>query len=412
MVDADHSNSHSGATGGRNIHGWRNSIYLIFAACGAGLAGVVARIPTLRDDLAISIAVMGLLLLGLSVGSVVGLVTSGQIVSRVGPRTSIIGALIVAAFGLVAIGVGSTVLHSFTVVLAALICFGFGLGICNVAMNVEGAAVERAIKKPIMPLFHASFSGGSVVGSAFAAAGAALHLGVIADLTSIAFLLVITAVVVAQYLETTARTKNHVRTPKKPARLQFAVWFEKRTILIGLLVLTTSFAAGSGNDWLSLAMVDGHNTSNSFGAITYGAFVVAGTAGRLAGVSMLSRFGRVAVLRGSAAIGALGLLFVIFAPNSAIAFSGAVLWGLGTALGFPVGMSAAADNAELAGARISVVATIGYAAALIGPPLIGVIGESAGILNALLVVLVFVIGSAIVAGAAGEERDVQSDSAP
>lgn len=393
---------------GRNVRAWRNSVYLVFAICGAGLAGVVARIPTFRDDLGISIGVMGFLLLGLSIGSVVGLVTSGQIVSRIGPRTTIVGTLILAALGLVSMGVSSSIAHNFTFALSSLILFGFGLGACNVAMNVEGAAVERAISRPIMPLFHASFSAGSVVGSALAAAAAALHLGVVIDLSITALIIASGAAAAAPHLKASQRSSVESRQRWIPVRAQLAVWLEKRTLLIGLLVLTTSFAAGSGNDWLSLAMVDGHGMTVSFGAITYGAFVVAQTVGRLAGVLLLSRFGRVIVLRGSAAVCALGLILVIFSPNSAAAFVGAIFWGLGSALGFPVGMSAAADNADLAGARISVVATIGYAAALIGPPLIGIIGEATGILNALLVVLAFVFGAAIVASAARESVDQQS----
>jgi len=83
---------------------------------------------------------------------------------------------------------------------------------------------------------------------------------------------------------------------------------------------------------------------------------------------------------------------------------GIVLWGLGSALGFPVGMSAAADDPRTAAARVSAVATIGYCAFLIGPPIIGVLGEQVGILRALLVVLVLVVAAGLASGAAREPR--------
>ena len=79
-----------------------------------------------------------------------------------------------------------------------------------------------------------------------------------------------------------------------------------------------------------------------------------------------------------------------------------VLWGLGAALGFPVGMSAAADDPARAAARVSAVATIGYFAFLVGPPLIGFIGDHIGLLNALLVVLVLVGIGLLVSHAARE----------
>ncbi|HWR85633.1 MAG TPA: MFS transporter, partial [Rhodoglobus sp.] len=73
-------------------------------------------------------------------------------------------------------------------------------------------------------------------------------------------------------------------------------------------------------------------------------------------------------------------------------------------LGFPIGMSAAADDPRNAAARVSAVATIGYAAFLVGPPVIGVLGEQIGILYALLVVLVLCALGAFLAGAAREPQ--------
>ena len=65
---------------------------------------------------------------------------------------------------------------------------------------------------------------------------------------------------------------------------------------------------------------------------------------------------------------------------------GIVVWGLGASLGFPVGMSAAADDPARAAARVSVVSTIGYGAFLAGPPLLGWLGDRVGTLEALLAV--------------------------
>jgi MFS family permease len=74
---------------------------------------------------------------------------------------------------------------------------------------------------------------------------------------------------------------------------------------------------------------------------------------------------------------------------------GIVLWGIGASLGFPVGMSAAADEEEHAPARVSVVSTVAYTAFLAGPPLLGFLGDRVGTLNALLAVAVLLIPSAL-----------------
>ena len=98
------------------------------------------------------------------------------------------------------------------------------------------------------------------------------------------------------------------------------------------------------------------------------------TAARWTGTGLLDRFGRVAVVRGLAIVALLGLILFVFGPNTGVAFLGALLWGAGTSLGFPVGMSAAADEPTAAAGRVSVVASIGYCASLGGPPLIGFLG--------------------------------------
>ena len=102
---------------------------------------------------------------------------------------------------------------------------------------------------------------------------------------------------------------------------------------------------------------------------------------------MLDRFGRVTVVRVSALIGLAGLLLVLLSGSTVVALAGILLWGVGTSLGFPVGMTAAADDPQWAAARVSVVSSIGYTAFLAGPPLIGFLTQSAGILRALFTVL-------------------------
>ena len=186
----------------------------------------------------------------------------------------------------------------------------------------------------------------------------------------------------------------------KTWRGRLAIWKDQRTILIGLLVLAAAFAEGSANDWLALAMVDGHGVDNATGALVFGIFVTAMTAGRLGGVVLLNRFGRVPVLRASFLLASAGLLVIIFVPNPIVATIGAIAWGLGSALGFPIGMSAAADDPRTAAARVSAVATIGYFAFLVGPPVIGFLGEQVGLLGALLIVLVLCAMGAVVASAA------------
>nr|WP_238327436.1 MFS transporter [Paenibacillus gorillae] len=196
--------------------------------------------------------------------------------------------------------------------------------------------------------------------------------------------------------------------PPMTTRERMAVWKEPRTILIGIVVLGMAFAEGSANDWLPLVIVDGYNVTPATGSFAFGLFVAAMTIGRALGGKLLDRFGRVVVLRTSALLAIVGLLIVIFGKSFGFAAVGVLLWGFGSAFGFPVGLSAAGDNPRGVAARVGAVTTLAYFAFLVGPPVLGIIGEAVGLLRALLVVLVGVTIAGLLSHAArplGEEQN-------
>ena len=147
-----------------------------------------------------------------------------------------------------------------------------------------------------------------------------------------------------------------------------------------------AFSEGVGNDWLAVAMIDGYGVAPVVGPLTFAIFLAAMTAGRWFGPALIDRRGRVFAVRTSAVVALVGLLLVVFGAVLPVALVGAALWGPGTALGFPVGMSAAADDPAMAAARVSVAASIAYTAFLAGPPLIGFLGDQVGVLRSLTVV--------------------------
>ena len=147
-----------------------------------------------------------------------------------------------------------------------------------------------------------------------------------------------------------------------------------------------AFTEGSANDWLAVAFVDGYGVDEAVGAAVFGVFVVGMTLGRTVGTVAIDRWGRVPVLYATIATASAGAALAVLAGSGPLAVVGVALWGLGASLGFPVGMSAAADDEDKAPARVSVVAVIGYTAFLAGPPLLGFLGDHFGVLSALGVV--------------------------
>lgn len=393
-----------------------------YGASGLAFASWVSRLPAIRTGLNLTPGTVGLLLMCMTVASFLSVSASGVIVIRLGSRLTIrIGGAMVG-FGLALAGFGTSVLANPVVVALGLMVIGLGTASWNTASNVEGASLERALGRHIMPRLHGSFSLGTVAGAGLGAWAAAVGLPVFWHLTAAGLVVAGAVVTGAAWLraDITGRGAAKAFRPEKPdtfedpstgpvpviqpgqqgpaepldsKRMVARAWRERRTLLLGLLVLGLALAEGAAGDWVALALADGHGQSDAAGAVGYGIFVTFMTVGRFAGTVVLDRFGRVPVMRWCSATAVVGLALFVFAPVPWLAFAALAMWGVGASLGFPVGMSAAADDPAHAAARVSVVSTIGYGAFLCGPPLLGLLAEHFGILHSLLAVLVLLVAS-------------------
>ncbi|MCU1531607.1 MAG: transporter [Arthrobacter sp.] len=401
---------------------WRNAVVVAYAMSGVAFASWVSRLPAIRDGLDLTPGTIGLLLLCMTAGSFISVSASGLIVLRFGSKRTIrIGSILVGC-GLVLAGFGTSVLVSPLAVAAGLAVIGLGTASWNTASNVEGAAVERAVRRHIMPRLHGAFSLGTVAGAGMGAWAAGAGTPVFWHLAAVGILVAGSVATAASWFRADT-TPVEAAKNFKPARpdtfedpstgplpiisqatgrpeepldnkRQIAqAWRDRRTLLLGVLVLGLALAEGAAGDWVALALADGHDQSDAAGAAGYGLFVTFMTVGRFAGTFVLDRFGRVPVMRWCAAMAVLGLGLFVFAPVPWMAYVALAIWGLGASLGFPVGMSAAADDPVKAAARVSVVSTIGYGAFLCGPPLLGLLAEHVGILHSLLAVMVMLVVS-------------------
>ncbi|MFC8707576.1 MFS transporter [Streptomyces anulatus] len=413
---------------------WRAALFLFMLATGVSMASWVARTPAVRDALDVTTGSMGLVLFGLSVGSMAGVLASGGLVRRRGGRRVIAAGAGLLVAGLLVIA-GGAALEVSAGVFCGLALFGAGMGLAEVAFNIEGAAVERTLGRPVLPVLHGCFSLGTVV-------GALLGMGLTAVRFPVGWHLAAVAVAVAAAGVWTVRavpagTGQEEADPEDPAdsdaasaagsegggrhpdgiRGQLAVWRDRRLVLIGLIVLAMAFAEGSANDWLPLLMVDGHGTSATAGSLTFMLFAVAMTTGRFTGGPLLVRYGPAAVVRASALVAAAGVALVVFSDDALLAGAAVVLWGLGASLGFPVTISAAGEGVRNASARVAAVSTAGYAAFLVGPPSLGFLADHVGLRNAMVVVLVLLGGAALITRAlrtppSGEGEELPGTPAP
>jgi len=290
-----------------------------------------------------------------------------------------------------------------------LAILGAGLGSSEVAMNVEGAIVEGLLKKTVLPMMHGFYSLGTLAGAGIGMSLTAFNVTAYGHLLVIG-LIVITPIVIAITAIPHGVGKNNADANSSDAHEPHPPFYKDlQLILIGTIVLAMAFAEGSANDWLPLLMVDGHGFSPTSGSMIYVGFTLGMTVGRFTGGWFIDRYSRVTVVRACAVMGILGIGLIIFVDNTFVAGISVILWGLGTSLGFPLTISAAGDTGPDPATRVSVVAASGYIAFLVGPPLLGFLGEHYGLRLAMLVVLSLMVVAALVAKAVAKPTDLEPE---
>ncbi len=361
----------------------RKGVLTVFAAMGFSFASWASRVPDVKSGLHLTPGRLSLLLLAISVGSVVGLPLAGRIVQRVGPANGVLLGIAVASPGVALTSITVQARGPLWLAAVGLVLGGGGVGVADVSQNLEGTIVERAVGRAIMPWFHAAYSLGTVAGAVVGVAMTYLRVPVGVHVTAAVVLGLAATIVGVRHF--TPRTASVDGPSAAAVPRQRSSWLEPRTLLIGVMVLAAAFTEGSANDWMAVAFVDGHHVTKALGVVAFTVFLSFMTFGRIGGTRLLDWYGRVAVLRVLFTMAIAGCLLVVFG-STLIAFVGTAVWGLGASLGFPVGMSAAADDPSRAAPRLSTVSSIGYCAFLAGPPALGFLGDQFGSLRSLLLV--------------------------
>ncbi|EEF7687865.1 MFS transporter [Salmonella enterica subsp. enterica] len=372
------------------------ALFMFFFLPGLLMASWATRTPAIRDILSVSTAEMGAVLFGLSIGSMSGILCSAWLVKRFSTRKVIRTTMTCAVTGMVILSIALWCASPLIFALG-LAVFGASFGAAEVAINVEGAAVERELNKTVLPMMHGFYSFGTLAG-----AGVGMALTALSVPANIHIILAAAVAIAPIFIAIRAIPDGTGKNASEDAHLQekgLPFYRDIQLLLIGVVVLAMAFAEGSANDWLPLLMVDGHGFSPTSGSLIYAGFTLGMTVGRFTGGWFIDRYSRVTVVRASALMGALGIGLIIFVDSDWVAGVSVILWGLGASLGFPLTISAASDTGPDAPTRVSVVATTGYLAFLVGPPLLGYLGEHYGLRSAMMVVLALVILAALVAKA-------------
>jgi MFS family permease len=389
------------------VRSGRLSVFIVFSLNGIVIGSWAPRMPTLAEQIGASPGVLGLALLGGSVGMIATASVAGRLCARFGARAVVAGsALASSAVVSLLAQVGSPLQLGL-----ALVLLGASVGMLDVSMNVAAVTVIRRTERPLMPVFHAGFSFGALAGSVGAAFAAGHRLGLGPHFVIVGVATVVITGGVIRFVpreERVTATDEHTGPDRRMLRRP-VLW------LLGCVALFSAIVEGASGDWSALFSVHERGLSEAAGAVTFSVFCVAMGVVRLVGEQIERRFGAVKILVAGALVAGAGLLMTALVPVAWLAYVGFGLAGGGLAFAFPVAL----DLAGAVGRRgdgtggereIGFVTTIAYSGFLIGPPMIGGVAQLTNLTFAIGfagVVAVLIAPAALASAAARRREDEQ-----
>ena len=355
---------------------------LVFLIAGLGMSSWAPLVPFASQRLALSGASLGALLLCLGIGSLAAMPVTGSLVGRFGCRRVMLCStlVILATLPLLA------TLNVMWMMAVTLMIFGAGLGMLDVAMNVQAVEVEKAARRPMMSGFHGFFSLGGILG----AGAISLLLGVgLSPLASVMLVMLLMLLLLATSLPTLMSERLH--QPDQP----WLVVPRGFVAFLGLRCFILFLAEGAVLDWGALLLLQSPEMSTAHAGLGYALFSVAMTIGRLTGDRIIHRFGRFLVMLTGALTAAAGLALAVYLPWPQMALLAFLLVGFGLSNTVPMLFNAVGNQKDMpSNLGISAMTTLGYAGILSGPALIGFISQWLSLSGAFLLIALLLLAVA------------------
>jgi MFS family permease len=359
----------------------RVSVTGTFLLHGAVFSSWYARLPAIQQWLELSPAELGFALFGAPAGLLVAMPVIAALVARKGSR------FVVAAAPLY---LGTVVLPALAIdmvtLLVALVLVGAASGVLDVVMNAQGIAVERASGGALFSSLHAAFSFGALAGAAVAVAA-----GAVAALPYLAMNAVVGAVLAAVLAPGLLDDRGNPDAPlfARP---------DRRLAALGMIAFCAVLAEGAVFDWSGVYLTTQTGITTRLAPLGLAAFSLFMGVGRLGGDRAATSAGSSRTACGGALLAALGLGVTLVLATPAAAVTGFALMGLGLSVVFPLTLRAAAlGSPGPAAPSLAAVSTVGYGGLLLGPPVIGVLADAAGLRAALGLACLLCAGAAALA---------------
>ncbi|MEV1022036.1 MFS transporter [Streptomyces sp. NPDC050264] len=381
----------SGTSGAFRRHQW--AIAALFCSLGFQYATWASRIPALKDDLGLTAAEVGFLLMAAGIGAVISFPLVNPLMTRFGSRRL----ALLSALGLTLLLFALAAAPNYPVALLVLGVDGVLVGCLNVAMNAQGAALEARFERTTMARLHATFSGGSLLAALLASRMNAMTSSVSAHFAVAAVLLLLFCVYArtglltddASEQQTSEQTSQKKEEENEKAKEKKKQWSMPSGVVLWMCVAMAfgTVTEGAMNDWSTLYMQEVADASHQLAPLGIAVISAMMVLARIFADGWRGRFGDGRVVVAGSALATAGLAFALLGGGVVTALTGFACVGLGIAAVTPCVYVAAARQGSDA---LALVAAMGTTGLLAGPPLIGFVANATSL----------VWGLGVVAGAA------------
>lgn len=336
-----------------------------------------SRLPALQEMTGVNDAWIGFMLLAFGGSSFIGLLKSNALINKFGAKniTGYASLLFTAAM------IVAMLASNFWVLMGFCMLGGFGIGLCDVAMNSAGIILEQRHNKLSMGFLHASFSlgglTGSLAGSLFAAFSCSPFINMLATLGAYlpCWPLAFSAMPLSESAKNSAQSRDGI--PKTPFLYACAI-----------MCLLCFVSEGSVSEWGSLLLYSVKNAPQELAALVFAFFCAAMVIGRLCADRLRAKFSDFAIVLCGGCLRALAMAIVLLSSQIWICLCAYFIMGLGFAPIVPIYFSRAGRIPGITPARaISSLSIFAYGGLLAFPPLLGMLGKNIGLGNALWIIV-------------------------
>jgi len=368
----------------------RIAVGAMFFMAGLCFASWASRIATVQAKLGLNDAALGAVLFSLPIGLMLSLPFSGWIITKIGSKRVLLGAILAYAIFLIGLGLAQTTIE----LVICLVCFGFAGNTVNISVNTQAVTAEGMHTKPIMASFHGLWS---LAGFTGAGIGTFMIGHSVNPFHHFVIILSITAVVsliISRYLyDDYGSAKTAVPSPLSlRQRLSLVV----PLFTLGSIAFCSMICEGAMFDWSVIFFKKVIQAPIAMQGLGFTAFMFTMAGGRFIADQFAHRFGLKRTLQVSGSLTATGLLIAVIFPHIYSAMAGLMLVGVGVSSVVPMVYSAAGKTKTMSpGVALAAVSTVGFAGFFVGPPVIGFIAGLATLRASFLFVAVMGISVVI-----------------